>query len=297
MNKTQLNLKTVTPMFLRGSDNSTPELRTPPFKSLFRYWWRTVQDYDVNSLRKNEAELFGSTDVKSPFSLRISVKTDPSTTEYELLPHKPGRKTCAINIEQPIELHLTTKTDTDYHRIAKLGFLLGGVGARSRRGFGSIRDTDWKYTDVSSLRDEIFDTLNTVAKDDRFKINKNSEINNRTVEIIEAKRRIHFPPEYPVIQRIFFGQLTNDMDELLKNIGQATSDAKRYNKDDTLGGGVPRMASPVIVRIQLVNSHYIPIVTQLFSPYPMSSYTGRNRQQKPSQMPMKQLRFIYDIIK
>ena len=87
------------------------------------------------------------------------------------------------------------------------------------------------------------------------------------------------------------------MGDLLKEIGQATSNAKSDNEDDTLGGGVPRMASPVIVRIQLVNSQYIPILTQLYSPYPMSRYTGKDKEQRPNNMVSKQLKFINDIIK
>ena len=50
MNSTQLNLETVTPMFLRGYDKRTPELRPPPFKALFRYGGGTVQtDCDEHS--------------------------------------------------------------------------------------------------------------------------------------------------------------------------------------------------------------------------------------------------------
>ena len=60
MKMTLLNLETVTPMFLHGSDNDNLELRPPPFKALFRYWWRTVQDCEADSLRDNEAKLFGN---------------------------------------------------------------------------------------------------------------------------------------------------------------------------------------------------------------------------------------------
>ena len=74
MKKTELYLETVTPMFLRGADNKTPELRPPSFKALFRYWWRTVQDCDTDSLRKEEAKWFGSTDGKARFSIRLGEK-------------------------------------------------------------------------------------------------------------------------------------------------------------------------------------------------------------------------------
>lgn len=295
MEMTHLKLETVTPMFLHGHDNTILELRPPPFKALFRYWWRTVQDYSWKSLQEKEAKLFGSTEGKAPFSIRISGETELNQTKYKPLPHKPdndrlGKKMWAFDIEQPFELSLITKTETvasDYQQIAKLGFLLGGIGARSRRGFGSIRETNWNLLDIPSLRQEILDTLNTVAKTNRFQINSAFSINDRTVEIIESKRMTHCQPEYPVIQRIFFGKPTKKLDYLLEDIGYATSDAKHRNKDDTLGGGVPRMASPNIVRIQKLDTQYLPIVTQLYSQYPRR--TPRNVQQK-------QLNFINDII-
>ncbi len=293
---TQLELETVTPMFLHGHDNKIVELRPPPFKALFRYWWRTVQDCDANSLREAEAKWFGSTKGKAPFSIRISVSKELDQTKYKPLPHKPdndrfGKKIDAFGIGQPFELSLITKTGTEgayYQQIAKLGFLLGGIGARSRRGFGSIRETSWNFSDVSSLQNEVLDTLNSVAKIDRF------QINSRNVPIIESKGRTYYPPEYPVIQRIFFGKPTDKVHDLLEDIGKASSEAKHRNQDDTLGGGVPRMASPVVVTIQMIGCQYIPVVTQLYSPYP--KYTGKYFNRRPTAMPKKQRSFIDEII-
>ena len=295
MDITHLNLETVTPMFLHGHYKKIVELRPPPFKALFRYWWRTVQDCDWRSLQKAEADLFGSTKGKAPFAIRIPRKKDLQQTKYKPLPHKPDNdrlafKTDAYKGGQSFDLYLITKSDSDaptYKQIAKLGFLLGGVGNRSRRGFGSIRETGWDFSDVSSLRDEVLKTLNSVAEGDRFQRN-NFTIKDRTVTTIESKKRTHDSPEYPVIQRVFFGELTNGLGNLLVKIGQATHDAKLRNRDDTLGGGNPRMASPVIVSIQMIGTQYLPVVTQLWSPYP------NNRS--PHRFQQKQEQFIDAII-
>lgn len=295
MIRNPLNLKTVTPMFLHGHDNKIVELRPPPFKALFRYWWRTVQDCSWKSLRNKEAELFGSTDGKAPFSIRILGTTKLDIIREKPLPHKPdndrlGFKMDAYKGGKPFDLHLITKSESDacqYKQIAKLGFLLGGVGNRSRRGFGSIREAGWNFPDVPCLRNELVKTLNGVAEKDLFQIN-DFTINRRTVKIIEPKKGCR-NPKFPIIQRIFFGELTNDVNMLLKNIGKATSDAKRRNEDYTLGGGRPRMASPIIVRIQKINNQYLPVVTQLLSPYP--------NNQNPDNFEKKQFNFIEDIIK
>ncbi len=309
MKKTALNLETVTPMFLHGHDNTILELRPPPFKALFRYWWRTVQDCSWKSLREKETKLFGSTDRKARFSIRISGTTNLKIIQKKLLSHKGGTPIDAFAADQPFGLQLITKSKSDakyYKQIAKLGFLLGGVGNRSRRGSGSIRETCWNFKNIYDMQDEVLKTLNTVAKTDRFQKNNSFNIKGRTVEIIESKWRTsntsgnaihHVNRQYPVIRRIFFGKLTKNLDDLLKEIGNKTSVAKAHNRDFTLGDGNPRMASPVVVRIQKIDSQYIPIVTQLYPVYPELNPDRDDIRKIPSNAPIKQLKFINDIIK
>lgn len=81
MKRAQLNLETVTPMFLHGHDNKSLELRPPGFKALFRYWWRTAQDCEERPLRKAEAKLFGNTDGKASLSIRILGIADFTTVQ------------------------------------------------------------------------------------------------------------------------------------------------------------------------------------------------------------------------
>ena len=278
MPKTQLNLETVTPMFLHGYKNSNLELRPPPFKALFRYWWRTVQVYvRVGQLQDAEANLFGSTDGRAPFSIRIPairLKEVP----YSLLPHRSNMDPVpAYKMGQQFSLELITKdgpVTMGCERIAKLAFLLGGVGNRSRRGFGSIRFQDWNFSDVTHLRNETLTTLNDVAGTPLFQINNNYQLNGQIAQIIEST--ITNFPKYPVIQRIYFGNTTNNIDSLLKNIGQATHN----HSHKALGGINPRMASPIQVRIQKVKDQFIPIVTQLNSVFPNADPPGYEKKQQ-----------------
>ena len=278
----KMNLETITPMFLHGSSGDALELRPPPFKSLMRYWWRTVQDCQTQPLRSAEAELFGSTDGKAPFSIRISGAADLAPVSYRPLPHRTDRRGFrkdAYRAGQSFDLNLITKCESDasiYTQIAKLGFLLGGVGNRSRRGFGSIREASWDFTDISDLRSEILDTLNSVARVDRFQVKD---------QVIAPKRRNHSPPEYPVIQRVYLGnQPTDSVDSLLRKIGQATHE----HRHDALGGIRPRLASPIHVRVQKVGFQYVPVITQLHSIFP---------KYKPEQIQQKQENFINTIIR
>ena len=295
MQMTQLELETVTPMFLHGHDNKVLELRPPPFKALFRYWWRTVQDCNWKSLSEQESALFGSTDRKAPFSLRISGATNLGPAiKYSPLPHKGSAKMDAYNVGKSFNLCMITRNTSvvsDYKQIAKLGFLLGGIGNRSRRGFGSIRETSWNFKDVSDLRKEILETLNTLTND-RFE-EKERNIDNRRIQIIESKNCTNNSPEpeYPVIRRVFFGQQkpANTVKNLLEKIGEATHSHQNRALGYARGG---KMASPIHVRIQKVGTSYLPIVVQLYSIYP--GHTSPDRQNQNFQ---KQLDFIDHIIK
>lgn len=251
MNTTQLNLEIVTPMFLRGSDKETPELRPPPFKSLFRYWWRAaVGETDVDTLREKEGNLFGNTEGRSPLSIRIPEGANlPSHIPdgFQSRAYSPGH-------DSRFNLTLTAPELTEYKKIAKLSFLLGGVGNRSRRGFGSIRYQNWCFQDIDKLRNEVCQTLNQISPG-RFQQN-NGRIDKGPTGCI---------PGYPIILNIYFGNtLSPNSDDLLRRIRQETP---RHNRD-ALGGSAPRMASPIHVRIQKVNDQFIPIVTRLHSVFP-----------------------------
>ena len=260
MIETQLKLETVTPIFLHGANTNKIELRPPPFKALFRYWWRTVQDCNADSLREAEAKRFGSTKGKAPFSIRIPGTTNLNTKKYKPLPHRTDKrvfKRDSYNGGQSFNLYLITKDESDtsiYKQIAKLGFLLGGVGNRSRRGFGSVREKDWHFKNICDLRDEILATLNAVAG----QASRGFEIKGPTIK----STLTHFP-KYPVIRRIYFGKPTDNVDSLLRKIGYATHD----HKDDALGyaKGQRRLASPIHVRIQKVGDEYVTVITQLHS--------------------------------
>lgn len=70
-----LKCTVITPLFMTGADGQTPELRPSEIKGMLRFWWRAINGYQsIDSLRKSEAEIFGSSDEKtgkSKFSLKI----------------------------------------------------------------------------------------------------------------------------------------------------------------------------------------------------------------------------------
>ena len=275
MNSTQLKLETVTPMFLRGYDNKSLELRPPAFKALFRYWWRaTVGEINDDQLRQRESCLFGNMQGRSPLSVRISGLAALPSSEYAPLPHKSGGFTSQAYLSNgTFNLTLAAPQLDEYEKIATLGFLLGGVGNRSRRGFGSIRYQDWSFQTVPELQNEVFQALDGISPG-RFQENPNEIQVDPTTPI----------PDYPVIQAIYFGvNLWEDVDSLLRRIGQATHD----HSDNALGSANPRMASPIHVHIQKVGDQFVSVVTQLNSVFPGAA---------PHNYEQKQAAFIATIL-
>ena len=165
----------VTPMFIGGGDSQEPpELRPPSIKGALRFWWRAMQwgtclnqhsgdaGAALKTLHQQEANLFGAaaTDDKYGQGLcRLKLKNVQLKGEEQNWPTNndagagflgfgldktqdaPHRK--AINQGQ-FTVCLMLKPDISVEQIRQLKNtliiwgLLGGLGSRSRRGFGSV---------------------------------------------------------------------------------------------------------------------------------------------------------------
>ena len=167
----------VTPMFIGDAEQKAVDVRPPSFKGALRFWWRALQwgkirkDYQTDAealreLHKQEGRLFGmaANDKnkkagQSLFMLEIRaqpIKTDKLITGWPTgafgsgymgygltgtkdTPHRGG-----LPENQLFELNLWFKpeaTDAEIQSIREsleIFGLLGGLGSRSRRGFGSI---------------------------------------------------------------------------------------------------------------------------------------------------------------
>lgn len=147
--KLTVTLETVTPMFLAGANPQKPELRAPSFMGALRYWTRAalggvLGDKNLEALKKAEEEVWGSTNGTGAARIAVS-HPDLSHKRINPLPHKnSGTSFDGFNEDQKFQL---TMTYTQGHEqawemgIASLLFMLahGGVGRRTRRGWGTLR--------------------------------------------------------------------------------------------------------------------------------------------------------------
>ncbi|ACV63734.1 CRISPR-associated RAMP protein, Cmr1 family [Desulfofarcimen acetoxidans DSM 771] len=192
MNNIRAVYQVVTPLFMGGANPvNSAELRPPSFKGVMRFWYRavTLPKYkDWSEVKKKEQELFGSTDSQARFLIRLKPEGDVQICdpEYNLSGDgksylgygliKPGKnqKTVRAFIKQNARFSVTLtfrKLIDESDRkdlimaLQALG-LFGGLGSRSRRGFGSAC-----LESLELGKEEVWSApLNTTGLRDRIEI-------------------------------------------------------------------------------------------------------------------------------
>lgn len=78
--KLTLDCELITPLFMYGADNQTPELRPSEFKGMMRFWWRALKaESNINVLRKQESDIFGGAgdETGEKSKVLIEIKVEP----------------------------------------------------------------------------------------------------------------------------------------------------------------------------------------------------------------------------
>ncbi len=272
MKQIVFQLETLTPMFMSGADQGKFELRPSSFKGLLRFWWRAMQEErNIECLIQKEAKLFGGTQErqgKSPVRLRFvgaDLKNLNHAHRCYLLPHKSSVEVRALKPQQTFTCLLDFSPPAYQNTTCsalKLAVLAGGFGKRSRRGFGALAYRTFQTTEEFS--DEILQVSSTLSASYPLTVQPGQRHCMTFERTISTKT-----PEYPRIMRIALG--TNGKahyDTLLEKIGKAT----HKHRDNSLGNGKPRMASPVIVSIVKIGTLYHPIITTVTSHFPKGAY-------------------------
>jgi len=165
-------VETITPLFIAGADQAHIEsegLRSPTLRGLMRWWFRAIMGgiVDVGMLMEKESEIFGSTSTRSKIRILtstldkpVSINQIPALKELRYLwfsIYMQNVRGQRISCYPPgSEFSITLMSDhSDALRVAACTLwstiYLGGVGARMRRGAGSLKvlkaDCDAGYCD------------------------------------------------------------------------------------------------------------------------------------------------------
>ncbi len=162
--------RVVTPLFAGGADQrSTVEIRPTAFKGVLRFWYRAVTlpfyGGELQKVKEKERELFGSTDGQASFMLKLETVTSPGEpipkgTKWEtpgsaylgygvigwnrdsrqVETSRPCLKegfSFTVTLAMPRQKAESADTAGLKRALIALG-LFGGLGSRSRKGFGSL---------------------------------------------------------------------------------------------------------------------------------------------------------------
>lgn len=263
MHTTHYTLETVTPLFLRGPDGETPELRPPSFKGMLRYWWRALHPMPVDRLRDEEGRRFGSAGDEgggqSPVRLRLRNRA-LDTQSYEPVPTHNFRQS-GFSPGQQFELAVTitdrgTAWKDEVDATLRLMLQVGGFGNRSRRGFGSVRLIAVDGTPVEPSEDPLADVADQLKR-----IDTPYERDGRTITCA-GQYAGGGGPEYPWVRRIETGSFWNGWRDAVQSIAQAA-----HRNDSTYTGDIsPRVSSPIYVSVGADDRWCWPLVTTLNLP-------------------------------
>ena len=271
MRKVEIELMTVTPLFLGGSDprGQPPELRPPSFRGAMRYWYRAalggvVGDQNLEAVRALEAAVFGSTESGSPVSLRVSGSLKSS--QQLILPHKSAGRRNAFDEGQTFRLTMSAAPTCpeiiwmNACMALNLALTLGGIGLRSRRGMGSLQV-------VKSSNELVLVFPDSQSQIQQFV----TRVTRSAIEQIEALAgqygfRVNglsqTPTEFPCAA---IGADIRFVERIeAKNGVEAVANLmRRFPKQSWLGGISPRQASPVWARVFKTTEGYHLLFTLL----------------------------------
>lgn len=170
MEKITATFRVVTPLFMSGADQTKAELRLTSIKGALRFWWRALAwaEYqgDIKAIRQAEAELFGSSDPKiGQAKVLMKLELPDNATSY-MQPQqandwqinqwesyvgyglvdgttRPGRGYIMGKSNNPFIFRLIciAQRAEDLAKLLpaiQLLGLLGNLGGRARKGWGSI---------------------------------------------------------------------------------------------------------------------------------------------------------------
>ncbi len=147
----EIKLRVVTPLFMGGASTKIAEFRPPSLKGVLRFWFRAKNPDRL----QEEAHIFGSTEAGQA-SFLIQILESPVASEepinwgkglaylgYGLVrrgkaerPYiKPGEEIVLRFVFRP---NVKLEVQKDVMESMRCLCLLGGLGSRSRRGFGSV---------------------------------------------------------------------------------------------------------------------------------------------------------------
>lgn len=296
MQKTTLRCKTITPVFMTGTNKERPELRAPSIKGVMRYIWRAVQvSDDIQNMRKKEGKLFGQAadnGSSSQIRLQVIIHSQEYRGKSSLLPHrrepeyngKNKNKTfpvCAVKENTEFDVIIRSngsRTNKGKHemfvRLFIVTAMLTGFGKRARKGMGAVM-----IKSIEGIGEELEYDWNSLAAHLIEISSCNWRRNNNIITPLSRDPK----SKYPYIRSIKREKAKeNSGEQMVKKIGLIlhelrNGDKKRYV---FLGSGRPRFASSVLMSPAVLEGGCYCIITEMKYTKYIPDYDAHNCEMK-----------------
>lgn len=270
METIEAKFRIVTPMFISGADQTKAELRAPSIKGALRFWWRALNYCDdPKKLLDRESRIFGSSDQNIGQS-KIKIKLIENNLNTQKIPKKwdvndwksyigyglsePQDKNKKLfreyfepNQDFSISIGLMSGLEkNDISPILEAFSLLGSLGSRSRKGWGSIAIVNQKGEDINIplSREEYIKEIKSFKEGTTEKI-----------------------PDYSAFSNNVTGKVGNQFDtgeKAFRDIGEKYKDyLKSIKPEEREGFGIPRKgisndrrSSPLLIHVHNIGSEY-----------------------------------------
>ncbi len=275
----KIKAEVITPLIIAGADNRKPDLgveglRPPSLRGAMRWWFRAMMGGivgDLKALKALESEVFGSTEGASSARIRTYLRASKPGEAHLCMNDKGNRR---ANIRRPaflegseFELCIRCEFGSSSIVLGSLWLLamLGGVGARVRRGFGSLAMSPEDEATEKVLEDFglSFSYPNTASLEELAEYLEESlkEIKKRFRDLASRRSALGTSStvRFPVLsawrarlwlikpQHGFWAGWKEAMEDLREKVYRAYKTNQQLNE---IGSASPRLASPLIIQIK-----------------------------------------------
>lgn len=265
MKKYTITLDLVTPCISSGAEKMKAEFRAPSIRGALRHWFRVL-----GGTRENEEKIFGGISTGSPIrsSVTVRVVNAPTTVEdnseaWENLKEKSfayflgvlsGKDSARayFSENQTAEIQIIDKSENPAFEKALLAWLLlGSIGLRSRRCFGSIYPQKIEIEEGGNMR-----LLNIPQTTEEFKEYLKNESGLKNAVVLSLGNSTNSAS----------GAMTTAQDYLQK-FRKGNPPVSKPSPEAKAAIGLPfknfkvkaRWASPVCLKVVPLNGDYVSI--------------------------------------
>lgn len=152
--------KLITPLFGGGAVTKKADevkiIRETEIRGQLRFWWRAIRGGRFSSIpemKKVEDSIFGSTEIPSTVKIEIQIENKgskfnlPRELGYASFPLRDSDAFVLNGISFSLVISFPIKFKDDLAATFWIWETFGGIGARTRRGFGALQLTELKEND------------------------------------------------------------------------------------------------------------------------------------------------------